>query len=659
MTLPQLVDPNGRPIPLDSQLASGGEGAVFTLVNDHTLVAKVYHRPPTPQTAEKLTVMVRLANPQLLSLAAWPTGLLYHARTRQLAGFLMPRLSNCQPIQHLYNPVQRLKCFPRVGWNFQVRAALNLAAAFDEVHKAGCLIGDVNQSNAQVSAQALVRMIDCDSFQVRANGKQFLCEVGVALYVPPELQGKSLRGLVRTENHDRFGLAVLIYQLLFVGRHPYAGVYRGSGDPSFEQLIAEYRFAQGPAAQSWGMAPPPYTPTFADIPPELGTLFRRAFERGSEAGARPRPTEWLTALKSLESAIVDCEADPGHKFWRGAKTCVWCRLAEHGGPEYYFGVAGGASTFAVDEANLQDVLRRLNACGPFDFPYDRQRFAPDRPPEAEPLPDGMREHRGTAICLGVATGLCLLALPFGLYHGAICVGGFLGALVFGIWLAVHRALSPWHREFRRRQMARSQALGVLEAIENQWDRAVQRYRRTHAETSRSLHQTVNACRGLAYQYQIELQRLSKNAEAAALVRYLRLHLIADAEIPKIGAGRKQTLASYSILTAADIDQFKVRGIKGFGDVLTGNLLAWRAEVHRQFRFDPASAIAPAEQLAVARQFRTKQQQFLAEMGRQTDKLESLGPTCRTALQGLVPELRRAVERYEQADADFRVIYEKR
>jgi DNA-binding helix-hairpin-helix protein with protein kinase domain len=173
-TPPSLVDMNGRPIPLDCRLASGGEGAVYTLPNDQALVAKVYHRPPTAQTVEKLTAMVRLANPQLLSLAAWPMGLLYQARTRQLAGFVMPRLSNSQPIQHLYNPVQRLKYFPRAGWDFQVRAALNLAAAFDGVHKAGCLIGDVNQSNAQVSTQALVRLIDCDSFQVRANGKPFL-----------------------------------------------------------------------------------------------------------------------------------------------------------------------------------------------------------------------------------------------------------------------------------------------------------------------------------------------------------------------------------------------------------------------------------------------------------------------------------------------------
>jgi DNA-binding helix-hairpin-helix protein with protein kinase domain len=224
---------------------------------------------------------------------------------------------DCQPIQQLYNPTQRLRAFPRAGWQFQVRAAVNLAAAFDEVHRAGCLVGDVNESNALVSDKALVRLIDCDSFQVRAGGRQYLCEVGKPQYTPPELQGRSLRGLTRTENHDRFGLAVLIYQLLFVGRHPYMGVYKGRGDPSFQQLIAEYRFAQGPAAASWDMAPPPHVPTLADIPADLGGLFRRAFERGGEADRRPTAADWLAALGRLEPGLAECTADPGTPTGRG------------------------------------------------------------------------------------------------------------------------------------------------------------------------------------------------------------------------------------------------------------------------------------------------------------------------------------------------------
>jgi DNA-binding helix-hairpin-helix protein with protein kinase domain len=655
---PPLIDANSRAVTLDHQLASGGEGSVFTFRNDPTRVAKVYHRPPSAQTVEKLAAMIPLANHNLLSLAAWPTSLLYHARTHHLAGFVMPRLSDCQPIQQIYNPVQRLTCFPRAGWDFQVRAALNLAAAFDEVHKAGCLVGDVNQSNAQVSMQALVRLIDCDSFQVRANGKAFLCEVGVAHYTPPELQGKSLRGLVRTENHDRFGLAVLIYQLLFVGRHPYAGVYHGAGDPSFEQLIAEFRFSQGPAAHSWGMSPPPHTPTFADIPPELGTLFRRAFERGSEAGTRPRPAEWVSALKRLEQAIIECPVDAGHKYWRGARSCVWCRLAEHGGPEYYFGVAGGAGTFAVDEAKLQEVLRRLNACAQVDFPYQRRLFKPARPVEADPLPEGFEEHHSIAIVLGVAAGLCALAIPFGLLHGAICAVGILGALVFGIWLAVHISLSPWHREYRRRRRSRDLALDDLEKVEEDWARQVNRYHREDAELRRSLQGLISQCRSLAPQYQTELGRLAANAEAAARLRHMRLHLIADADIPKIGAGRKQLLAAHHIFTAADVDERAIRGIKGFGDVLTSNLLAWKADVLRKFRFNPATGVSPAEQRPVIVKFRTQQQQLIGEMNRQGSRLVSLAPGCQATLQRLVAGLQRAVAVYEQAEADLRVMSRK-
>ncbi|HEX4607249.1 MAG TPA: hypothetical protein VH092_03505, partial [Urbifossiella sp.] len=516
--LPALVDQNGRPIPLDRQLASGGEGAVYTLPNDAGLVAKVYHKPPSPQTAEKLAALIGLGNPQLVTLAAWPIGLLFHARSRQIAGFVMPRLQDCQPVQHLYNPVQRLKSFPRAGWNFQIRAALNLAAAFEEVHKAGCLVGDVNQSNALASTQALVRLIDCDSFQVRANGRQYLCEVGVPHYTPPELQGKPLRGLTRTENHDRFGLAVLIYQLLFVGRHPYMGVYRGPGDPSFEKLIGEFRFAQGPAARSWDMEPPPHTPTFADIPPEVGALFRRAFERGSEAGNRPSPAEWVAVLRRLEAGIAECPADPGHTYWRGAGGCVWCRLAARGGPEYYFGVAGDSATFVVDDAKLREVTQRLASTESPDLEYNRDRFLPMQAPRPVPLPDDLDEHRSLTIILQCALGLCGAVTLLGFYRGFFAAIGILGAVALGLWLAVVKYRSPWRREYTRRRRAYTRVQDDLHDLEDEWQRVLWRYRKQFDDLSRTVERAVAECRGLTPHYESEIRRMSSNAEAQARLR---------------------------------------------------------------------------------------------------------------------------------------------
>lgn len=186
-----------------------------------------------------------------------------------------------------------------------------------------------------------------------------------------------------------------------------------------------------------------------------------------------------------------------------------------------------------------------------------------------------------------------------------------------------------------------------------------RYRRAYSESSRSLKALVSQCRGLAPQYQGELQRLARDAEAMARIRHLLLHLIADADIPQIGAGRKHVLASNNIFTAADVDDYRVRGIKGFGDVLTSNLLAWKEEVLRQFRFDPATAISPPEQWSITVKFRNGQQQILAELGRQMGKLESLEPACRAALQKLIPELKQAIALYEQAEADLHLRNEKR
>jgi DNA-binding helix-hairpin-helix protein with protein kinase domain len=155
---------------------------------------------------------------------------------------------------------------------------------------------------------------------------------------------------------------------------------------------------------------------------------------------------------------------------------------------------------------------------------------------------------------------------------------------------------------------------------------------------------------LASQYQVDLQRLTANAEAAARLRHLRLHLIADADIPKIGAGRKQALADHNIFTAAEVDDHAIRRIKGFGDVLTTNLLAWKTDVLRRFQFNPATAVSPAEQRPVTLKYRTQQQQFIAEMDRELGKLEKLAPACRAALQNLIPDIRSAVAIYEETEA---------
>ena len=96
-------------------------------------------------------------------------------------------------------------------------------------------------------------------------------------FTAPELQGKRFDQLVRTRNHDAFGLAVILFYLLFMGRHPFAGKYLGRGDLSMQAAIADYRFAYSSRIRETRMEPPPYVPLLTDIPSELASAFEMAF----------------------------------------------------------------------------------------------------------------------------------------------------------------------------------------------------------------------------------------------------------------------------------------------------------------------------------------------------------------------------------------------
>jgi len=241
----QMYDASGRRVTLGKTIGAGGEGTIYEVSGDPGLAVKIYDRKDVgPDQEAKLRAMLRTTNPTLLSIAAWPTSMLYDQPRGHLKGFLMPRVVGHREIHELYSPAHRKQQFPEADWQFLMHVARNLAAAVHMVHEQGHVIGDINQKGILVQPrQGTVKLIDCDSFQIRANGRWFRCTVGVRDFTPPELQGISFHGIERTPNHDNFGLAVLCFQLLFMGRHPFAGRYHGSGEDSLERAIREYRFA--------------------------------------------------------------------------------------------------------------------------------------------------------------------------------------------------------------------------------------------------------------------------------------------------------------------------------------------------------------------------------------------------------------------------------
>ncbi len=319
---------NGELITLSRELGGGGEGKVYAVAENSSWVAKIHHQI-TLEMPRKLAVMY--ANPPNDPLRsqghvsiAWPEDLLL--QRGRVVGFLMPRADGGFPLHTFYTPASRRDRCPLFNYLYLYRTARNLAAAVSNLHARGYVIGDVNESNILVSPTALVTLVDTDSFQVcdTRRDRLYPCPVGKPDFTPPELQGKTLRQVRRLPEHDRFGLAVLIFQLLMEGTHPFSGVYSGRDEPPpVETRIALGHFPYG--VRSVPYRPMPVAPSFDILTPELQRLFVRCFEAGHHnPRLRPDAQTWVQALEVAERQLVTCSVNPQHRYGQHLADCPWC-----------------------------------------------------------------------------------------------------------------------------------------------------------------------------------------------------------------------------------------------------------------------------------------------------------------------------------------------
>jgi DNA-binding helix-hairpin-helix protein with protein kinase domain len=273
----------------------------------------------------------------------------------------MLKMPGRSPAHQLYSPNGRKAAFPKATFPMLVRTTSNIARAIDSVHSKGCIIGDINHSGVLVADDATVVLIDTDSFQFSNGGLLYKCKVGVPEFTPPELQGKNLSSsVIRTTNHDNFGLATLIFCTLMMGRHPFAGRYIGQGDMPMDRAITEYRFAYSSRRGSTLMEAPPNVPTLADLPLSLADAFERAFGPGGSGGPRVSASEWATLLDKAEGEIIPCRSSAAHHYFRSAQICPWCRMERA-----YPGFQAFAPTFPIHAGqqpiNLGQLLAAVRA----------------------------------------------------------------------------------------------------------------------------------------------------------------------------------------------------------------------------------------------------------------------------------------------------------
>jgi len=573
---------SGHELHIDKRIGKGGEGEVFTISNMPGLAVKTYLPGLVGEREKKIRAMVGSGLADNAPMVAFPHQVVVDGHGAFI-GFVMRLVEKHKEIHELQTPSSRQKHFPKADYSFIARVALNIARVFAQVHTTGCVVGDINQRGILVSPNATVALIDADSFQVAYGEQQYLCVVGVPEYTPPELQGKSLKYVVRTTDHDAFGLAVCLFQLLCMDRHPFSGRFTGNGDMPLEKAIAEYRFAY--SSRNTGMLPPPGTVRLDDFPPKIAQLFETAFSP-NHVGRRPTAAMWVAALTELESSLRVCTRSKLHRYARNAAECPWCRMeAESGRPLFLDtdltnirvpkGRLDPSSGFLLDIPALMAAISGAAIPPSISIPIPQVQSTP-KPSQA--VREALSRKRLNSIAKIAGVGVLFGAA----YAFASGIPGFLALCIaaFGGWL-LFRTSSPADgllATYRKHASALSSRIEQLQRT-SPIDRVV----RKKAEVL----DAIDEFKWLESAFGNIRSEYEKHRKQKQLDDYLSQFPIRGARIPKVNSTDLAQMSSYGFTTAFDVKRRDVQRVHGIGPVKASNIAVWVRRVETNFQFQSA------------------------------------------------------------------------
>jgi DNA-binding helix-hairpin-helix protein with protein kinase domain len=602
----------GSPIQIGREIAKGAEGAVHELPAMPGYVAKIYHSTPDQTRARKLIAMAAMPPGVRPAGAAWPVAVVEHGP--RVVGFVMPRFERRRELHAFCAPAERKKTFPEADYKFLVAVAANLARAFATVHAAGAVIGDVNERLALVDQRATVGLVDCDSYQIEVDGDVLTCDVGVEQYQPPELQGVTLRGRTRIRNHDCFGLAALVFQLLFFNRHPFAGVPLHGAPPSLGEAIAQHRFAWSAEAAARGVRQPPNTLPFTVVDSRLRELFERAFGPQGSSGGRHKARAWVRALDSYAAQLVSCRANPQHAHLPG--PCPICVIEGSAGALLFVPRPGASTPALPDFLALAALLRAQLKKRPL--------------PPAPATPPSERDH---------ARRVTGKALPPGVVQP-----GFFGRII----TAVGMKENLWAKELARRDAAVENAKAAYATALADWQAT--RSRNAIATVIGALDTQCDRLANLRREADAALAASAGRARSAALRTFLEAFPIASAAIEGIGRSRIAALEGAGIDTAADVSSRALEAVPGFGRVLRKRVLNWRRACEAQFTAPTPMGASPLVAPALA-SIRAKGSSLEAAIRAGLTDLDQMIAAEAARLSGVRAELDRLARDLAQVRAD--------
>lgn len=327
---------NNKAYSLEQQeIAHGGEGAVYGIINDNTIVAKIFLKPTKERKNKIITMVEQTSKSSVCNYYAWPTDILYD-NAGSFVGFIMPRLSNGKSDlkkEYLFDNRKTTK------WGKYLQMAINLSIAVANAHEEGIIIGDLNADNIKVDINdATITLIDTDSYHIKdkKTGQLYPCIVCKPEFTAPEiLNAGDISKLTPDKSFsketDNYALAILIYRILMNGVHPFQFKFLTPGltVPRLEDNMNNAICAQFMKSYNGeSIDIPPQAPNIMHFPSEIQDLFHKAFIEGCHnPSVRPSAEEWYKALKTLQQKLNICDVDPTHEHCSEI-SCPWCEV-EH------------------------------------------------------------------------------------------------------------------------------------------------------------------------------------------------------------------------------------------------------------------------------------------------------------------------------------------
>lgn len=322
-----------------------GRGATATIYRvsygGESWAAKVYHKGRGLNSEKVLAMLANVpANTQIevggrnYPQFAWPCALLKDRRGADV-GYLMPLvdIDDSYTLDHYYDQglFKKLNRPDEAALSYKLEIAQNLSALVAELHRHQHYFIDFKPQNIRVFRRThVVTLLDCDGFSIFGNGRRYPAELLSTDYIAPEAQRRNSSPADLAEPQDRYALAVILFQLLNKGTHPFQGIVAAPNIMvnTNDEKAAAGLYPHGVISDP-RIKPRPQS-THHLWEDDTRALFDGAFTSSSPT-ERPSAREWADHFKSLldNKVLVRCDRMPDnleHIRFKG-KGCPACYLS--------------------------------------------------------------------------------------------------------------------------------------------------------------------------------------------------------------------------------------------------------------------------------------------------------------------------------------------